>query len=405
MNVYSLERPSENEVKLELISRNLRLTTTKPISTPGATDPTTATGNATSGTGQPPNSVTSTQLLYGDEETTPFFRRLTFSPDGALLVTPAAIHEDNESAVSALFPTASSSHGRKASQSSDPSHSRRSSPVEEIKKAPNGVNGKEKESTLKKVKTTRPTPTVYMFARGQLANETPIAHLPGHKTASIATKWNPVLWQPRKSSIQDKGKERAVDGGANDADEMAIDEQTASKEVRAETENMPTSPFSLPYRMLYAVATHESVMVYDTAQTTPICWFSQLHFAAFTDLSWTADGMTLMATSGDGYATIFAFDEGELGIPCEKQPVRQVAATPSQDMTPSLRPAPAPVQIDMTQSSPLAGHTSQGISAIHADANLSNGGPASRSGDAEATSSPVGKVKKRVPLQYIGPLA
>jgi hypothetical protein len=33
--------------------------------------------------------------LYGDENVTSFFRRLTFSPDGNLLFTPAGWFEDN----------------------------------------------------------------------------------------------------------------------------------------------------------------------------------------------------------------------------------------------------------------------------------------------------------------------
>jgi chromatin assembly factor 1 subunit B len=42
----------------------------------------------------------------------------------------------------------------------------------------------------------------------------------------------------------------------------------------------------LPYRIVYAVATQDAVMVYDTQQQTPICVVSNLHFATFTDLTW-----------------------------------------------------------------------------------------------------------------------
>lgn len=34
----------------------------------------------------------------------------------------------------------------------------------------------------------------------------------------------------------------------------------------------------------------------------------------------TADGLTLIATSSDGYASIFTFEEGELGVPSAEQP-------------------------------------------------------------------------------------
>lgn len=36
----------------------------------------------------------------------------------------------------------------------------------------------------------------------------------------------------------------------------------------------------------------------------------------------TADGLTLIATSSDGYASIFTFEEGELGVPAPDQPKR-----------------------------------------------------------------------------------
>jgi hypothetical protein len=35
--------------------------------------------------------------------------------------------------------------------------------------------------------------------------------------------------------------------------------------------------------------------------------------------------MTLIATSSDGYASIFTFEEGELGIPCVDQPARPLS--------------------------------------------------------------------------------
>jgi chromatin assembly factor 1 subunit B len=48
----------------------------------------------------------------------------------------------------------------------------------------------------------------------------------------------------------------------------------------------PKPAFALPYRMVYAVATQDSVLLYDTQQQTPICVVSNLHCATFTDLTW-----------------------------------------------------------------------------------------------------------------------
>jgi chromatin assembly factor 1 subunit B len=55
------------------------------------------------------------------------------------------------------------------------------------------------------------------------------------------------------------------------------------------TSSIPAGPpmaFGLPYRIVYAVATQDSVYVYDTQQTKPLCIVSNLHFATFTDLTW-----------------------------------------------------------------------------------------------------------------------
>lgn len=47
-----------------------------------------------------------------------------------------------------------------------------------------------------------------------------------------------------------------------------------------------SSMFSLPYRMIYAAATQDSVYIYDTQQSRPICAISGMHFAPITDLTW-----------------------------------------------------------------------------------------------------------------------
>ena len=47
------------------------------------------------------------------------------------------------------------------------------------------------------------------------------------------------------------------------------------------------SPFvKLPYRFVYAVTTQDSVYIYDTQQTTPLAYLSQLHYSTLTDIAW-----------------------------------------------------------------------------------------------------------------------
>lgn len=46
----------------------------------------------------------------------------------------------------------------------------------------------------------------------------------------------------------------------------------------------------------------------------------------------TSDGLTLIATSQDGYASLFTFDEGELGTQCATQPERLVSPLEQTDL-------------------------------------------------------------------------
>ncbi len=54
---------------------------------------------------------------------------------------------------------------------------------------------------------------------------------------------------------------------------------------------------ALPYRMVFAVASLDSVMVHDTHSMAPLALVGGLHMAAITDLSWSPDGNTLAVSS------------------------------------------------------------------------------------------------------------
>jgi len=91
--------------------------------------------------------------------------------------------------------------------------------------------------------------------------------------------------------------------------------------------------FALPYRMVYAVATQNAVMVYDTQQAAPIARVSNIHYTGLTDLSWSPDGRILIVSSSDGFCSIISFHLNELGeeyIPesATETPVDTPAATP-----------------------------------------------------------------------------
>ncbi|XP_029159319.1 chromatin assembly factor 1 subunit B-like [Nylanderia fulva] len=75
----------------------------------------------------------------------------------------------------------------------------------------------------------------------------------------------------------------------------------------------PNALITLPYRMIFAVATQSSVLIYDTQQTCPIGAISLIHYGRLNDLSWSSDGQILIVSSSDGYCSIIHFEKGELG--------------------------------------------------------------------------------------------
>jgi hypothetical protein len=119
----------------------------------------------------------------------------------------------------------------------------------------------------------------------------------------------------------------------------------------------PNEVFSLPWRVVFAVATLDAVLFYDTQQSAPFAALSGIHYASITgttcsssapiltslsspslpwlflflsevtlslfptmllsncklDMAWTPDGSALIISSRDGYCTAVTFDEDELG--------------------------------------------------------------------------------------------
>ena len=249
--------------------------------------------------------------LYGDEGFTNFFRRLTFSPDGALLLTPAGQFDDPS-----VVPSSTRS-SRAAAQPDDP-------PVQP--KRTGGGNGGDIPPS---------SSSVFIYSRANFSRP-PVAHLPGHKTASVAVKFSPVLYELRpnvtsprspsdmKKIIIEVGKEQIVDIDIGSTSNSTYNPSapnspaksssttphlvapsptsalpppspalsTSSTRPRTPSVQAPpatASVFSLPYRMLFAVATQDTVMIYDTQQAGPLCMFTNLHYAGFTDVAWYAD--------------------------------------------------------------------------------------------------------------------
>jgi len=211
--------------------------------------------------------VKNTNIYHNQETNSSFFRRLTFSPDGSLLFTPAGQYKT--------------------------SHLLASDPT----------------------KTTEDvTNTVYIYTRAGF-NKPPIAHLPGHKKPSVVVKCSPVFYTLRQTPKPTS--QITIDTSASgeeipllpdpivpqhsstfmeppppltQANSMGEASRPVSSPKPGDSESSssagPTPAFALPYRMIYAVATQDAVFVYDTQQTTPLCVVSNLHYTTFSDLTW-----------------------------------------------------------------------------------------------------------------------
>ncbi|MCJ1230851.1 hypothetical protein MMC12_007525 [Toensbergia leucococca] len=268
--------------------------------------------------------------IYANETYTSFFRRLTFSPDGSLLFTPAGQYKTTH----------------------PPS-------IDGSKQADDVIN------------------TVYIYTRAGFSKP-PIAHLPGHKKPSIAVKCSPVYYThrltprntvqitmdtssteeaipalpepvvPSKAPVTQSAMEppptSATMPSPNELGRPTSSPRIVDGEAIANGAG-PTMAFTLPYRIIYAVATQDAVLVYDTQQQTPLCVVSNLHFATFTDVTWSNDGLTLLMSSSDGFCSSLAFTPGELGqiynghVPTAHHPSPAISASSSAQITPLPTPA------------------------------------------------------------------
>ncbi|XP_072471017.1 chromatin assembly factor 1 subunit B isoform X2 [Notamacropus eugenii] len=170
--------------------------------------------------------------MFHDDSMKSFFRRLSFTPDGSLLLTPAGCVESGENV----------------------------------------------------------TNTTYVFSRKNLKR--PIAHLPCPGKATLAVRCCPVYFElrPVDKVSQESGLEL----------------------------------IGLPYRLVFAVASEDSVLFYDTQQSFPFGYVSNIHYHTLSDISWSSDGAFLAISSTDGYCSFVTFEKDELGVPLKEKPVLNV---------------------------------------------------------------------------------
>ncbi|XP_068186294.1 chromatin assembly factor 1 subunit B [Antennarius striatus] len=134
--------------------------------------------------------------------------------------------------------------------------------------------------------------TTYMFSRKGLKR--PIAHLPCPSKVTLAVRCCPVYFELRSKKGEDG--------------------------------SMQTLPniFQLPYRMVFAVASEDSIFLYDTQQALPFGLVSNVHYHTLSDITWSRDGSFLAVSSTDGYCSFLSLSSGELGTPLKEPPTLEV---------------------------------------------------------------------------------
>ncbi|XP_074956123.1 chromatin assembly factor 1 subunit B isoform X2 [Phalacrocorax aristotelis] len=179
--------------------------------------------------------------MFHDDSMKSFFRRLSFTPDGSYLLTPAGCVESGENV----------------------------------------------------------TNTTYVFSRNNLKR--PVGHLPCPGKATLAVRCCPVYFELRRAFNKDEISQKSA-----------------------------PALFNLPYRLVFAVASEDSVLFYDTEQSFPFGYVSNIHYHTLSDISWSSDGAFLAISSTDGYCSFVTFEKDELGIPLKEKPqinVRTSGAT------------------------------------------------------------------------------
>ncbi|KAJ8389732.1 hypothetical protein AAFF_G00114380 [Aldrovandia affinis] len=133
------------------------------------------------------------------------------------------------------------------------------------------------------------TNTTYIFSRKNFKR--PVAHLPCPAKATLAVRCCPVFFELRTEKNED-----------------------------GSSQPLPNT-FQLPYRLLFAVASEDSIFLYDTQQSLPFAYVSNIHYHTLSDLTWSRDGSFLAVSSTDGYCSFITFSEGELGTPLKERPL------------------------------------------------------------------------------------
>ena len=85
-------------------------------------------------------------------------------------------------------------------------------------------------------------------------------------------------------------------------------------ELKEQKEGEPPALVDLPYRMAFAVATIDHVLIYTTQSVYPLAVMRNLHYDSINDLAWIGQHM-LMSCSSDGFCSFIKIDMDVIGVP------------------------------------------------------------------------------------------
>lgn len=98
------------------------------------------------------------------------------------------------------------------------------------------------------------------------------------------------------------------------------------------------SYLKLPYKLVFAVATSNEVLIYDTESVKPLAIIGNLHYTPLTDLAWKQDGSLLMVSSTDGFCSYISIQPSTLGEKITPQIAEPIGSSEKTDI-PSTSPA------------------------------------------------------------------
>ena len=142
---------------------------------------------------------------------------------------------------------------------------------------------------------TKPTNAAFIY---NLKTKEPAVRLPLNDKSAIAVRFCPTLFALRSASAK-RSAATAEDGAPSQPPPVV------------------KKMINLPYRMVFAVATDDCVIIYDTQQTLPLGIVGGIHYHQLSDLTWSPDGRLLLVASTDGFCSVISFEAGELGTPYE----------------------------------------------------------------------------------------